>query len=88
MISATQVGRNVRVVIGDNTGVSNAFLPESADLVAGESIALFNARAEVVKEHIEIQLQRGAGRVERSRRTVNNVSEEFNLSEKAWVPVE
>jgi hypothetical protein len=44
------------VVIGDSTGISNAFLYDSEDLVAGESIVLFNAKAEVVKEHIEIQL--------------------------------
>jgi hypothetical protein len=47
------------VTIGDNTGISNAFLYDSEDLVSGESIVLFNAKAEVVKEHIEIQLERG-----------------------------
>jgi hypothetical protein len=51
-----KVGKNSRVVIGDSTGVSNSFLYDSDDLVAGESIVLFNAKAEVVKEHIEIQL--------------------------------
>jgi hypothetical protein len=51
------------VTLGDNTGLSKAFLPDSQDIVVGESIALFNARAEVVKEHIEIQLARSGSRV-------------------------
>lgn len=33
----------VRCVIGDETGVVNAFLPESKSLVVGSSIALFGA---------------------------------------------
>jgi len=57
-----KVGRNLRVVLGDNSGVANAFLPEAQDIVEGESIALFNARAEVLHEHIEIQLSRTGGR--------------------------
>lgn len=56
VVSVVKVGKNSRVVIGDSTGISNAFLYDSEDLVAGESIVLFNAKAEVVKEHIEIQL--------------------------------
>ena len=48
---------------------------------------LFSARSEVVKEHIEIQLDR-RGRIEKSRRDVKGVNEEFNLSQKAWVPIE
>lgn len=47
----------------------------------------FNARSEVIKEHIEIQLDR-RGRIEKSRRVVKDVNEEFNLSQKAWVPIE
>ncbi len=53
----------------------------------GDSIVLFNAKAEVVKEHIEIQLDY-QGRIDESRRQVDRVSEEFNLSSKAWVPME
>lgn len=44
------------MIIGDASGVSSAFLHDSEDLVAGESIVLFNAKAEVIHEHIEIQL--------------------------------
>jgi hypothetical protein len=77
----------VRCVIGDETGITNAFLPESEYLHEGEYIVLFNARSEVVKEHIEIQLDR-KGRIEKSRRDVKNVKEDYNLSQKAWVPIE
>lgn len=87
MVSVQKVGPRLRCVIGDETGVSNAFLPESEYVYEGESIVLFNARSEVVKEHIEIQLDR-RGRIEKSRRDVARVSEEFNLSLKAWVPME
>lgn len=87
MISVTKVGNRLRVVLGDETGISNAFLPENENLYEGESVVLFNARSEVVKEHIEIQLDRKGG-IEKSRRNVAKVNEEFNLSQKAWVPIE
>ena len=74
-------------MIGDSTGISNAFLPSKIDMREGDSIVLFNAKAEVVKEHIEIQLDY-QGRIDESRRQVDRVSEEFNLSSKAWVPME
>lgn len=73
--------------MGDETGISNAFLPENENLYEGESIVLFNARSEVVKEHIEIQLDRKGG-IEKSRRNVAKANEEYNLSQKAWVPIE
>lgn len=75
-------------MIGDSTGIANAFLPSKIDIKEGDSIVLFNAKAEVVKEHIEIQLEFNGGRIELSRRPVDRVSEEFNLSSKAWVPME
>jgi hypothetical protein len=77
----------MRCVIGDDSGVANAFLPDYEPIAEGEYVVLFNARSEVVKEHIEIQLDR-KGRVEKSRRAVAKVNEEFNLSQKAWVPIE
>lgn len=84
----TKVGTNkYRLVIGDASGVSNAFLPNKIDLKEGDSIVLFGAKAEVVKEHIEIQLAE-RGRVELSRKPVDKVNEEFNLSSKAWVPID
>lgn len=84
----TKVGTNkYRLVVGDSTGVSNAFLPNKIDLKEGDSIVLFGAKSEVVKEHIEIQLAE-RGRIELSRKVVEKVSEEFNLSSKAWVPID
>lgn len=83
----TKVGNRLRCVLGDETGTSNAFLPENENLYDGESVVLFNARSEVVKEHIEIQLDRKGG-IEKSRREVTKVNDGFNLSQKAWVPIE
>lgn len=83
----TKVGNKYRVVVGDASGISNGFLPNRIDLREGDSIVLFGAKAEVVKEHIEIQLAE-RGRVELSKKPVAKVSEEFNLSSKAWVPME
>jgi hypothetical protein len=74
-------------VLGDSTGISNAFIPAKIDIRSGDSIVLFNAVSKVVNEHIEIQLSR-YGRVEISRRPVDKISEDFNLSNKAWIPVE
>ena len=87
-MSATLVqgrnGNSFRCVIGDETGVVNAFIPESEHLLVGKTVALFGAEARVVKEHIEIQ----KARVEPARNPINNVKESFNLSDKAWVPVD
>ena len=79
-----QRGNNIRCVIGDETGLVNAFIPESEHLTVGKTVALFNAEARVVKEHIEIQ----KARVEPARNEIKNVKENFNLSDKAWVPVD
>lgn len=79
MVSVQKVGTRLRCVIGDETGVTNAFLPENENLYEGEHVVLFNARSEVVKEHIEIQLDR-RGRIDKARREVPRVNQEFNLS--------
>ena len=42
-------GSNVRCVIGDETGIVNAFIPESEHLTVGKTVALFGAEAKVVK---------------------------------------
>ena len=76
----------IRCVIGDETGVVNAFLPEQDSIAVGRTIMLSRAEAKVVKEHIEIQLP-GFGRIEEGRREVEKVNENFNLSEKSWVPM-
>ena len=81
------MGAKYRCVVGDLTGISNAFLPDRIELREGDSIVLFGAKAEVVKEHIEVQLAE-RGRLEIARKAVEKVSEEFNLSSKAWVPIE
>jgi hypothetical protein len=83
----TKVGSKYRVVLGDASGISNAFLPNRIELREGDSIVLFGAKAEVVKEHIELQLAE-RGRIEISRKPVAKVDEEFNLSSKAWVPMD
>ena len=77
-------GNNVRCVLGDETGIVNAFIPETESLVVGKTVALFGAEAKVVKEHIEIQ----RARAEAGRNSLNDIKESFNLSEKAWVPVD
>jgi len=48
VISATLVSNrnganNLRCQLGDETGVVNAFLAESPELVVGRTVALFNA---------------------------------------------
>ena len=52
-----------RCVLGDSTGLANAFLPAKIEVREGDNIVLFNAKAEVVKEHIEIQLEYNNGRM-------------------------
>ena len=66
MIACTAVGgRNTkyRCVIGDSTGIANAFLPSKIEVKEGDSLVLFGAKAEVVKEHIELQLDFNGGRM-------------------------
>lgn len=77
----------LRCVLGDETGVVNAFLTDSPEIQVDASIVLFNATAAVTKEHIELQLERNVGRVDKARRKVEKVNESFDLSEKAWVPM-
>ena len=77
-----------RCVIADSTGCAKAFLPDKIEVREGDSLVLFNAKAEVVNEHIEIQLDFNGGRMEQSRRPVDKYSEDFDLSSKAWVPIE
>ena len=86
----TQVGARssmLRCRVADETGVSNAFLPDNNDIQVDSSVVLFKAQASVVKEHIELQLERG-GRVEKARRRIEKESEDYDLSFKAWVPME
>lgn len=59
-------------------------MQQSDYLVVGKSIALFDAEARVSKEHIELQ----RGRVEEANRKIEKVNEKFDLSAKAWVPID
>ena len=68
----TKVGNKYRLVLGDSSGASNAFLSNRIELREGDSIVLFGAKAEVVKEHIELQLAE-RGRVELSKKPVEKV---------------
>ena len=77
----------LRCTVGDETGISNAFLPDAAEIQKDASVVLFRAQGAVVKEHIELQLERG-GRVEKARRIVGEVKDDYDLSFKAWVPME
>ena len=45
----------LRCLLGDSTGLVNAFLPESANLIKGGSVCIFDAQARVNREHIELQ---------------------------------
>lgn len=52
VLSATLVQgkyNNIRCVLGDETGIVNAFLSENDNLVVGRTVAIFNAEAKVVK---------------------------------------
>ena len=77
----------VRCVLGDSTGIVNAFFPESEHLSTGNSVAIFGAEARVVREHIEVQIGPD-GRINRARKEVSDVNESFNASSKSWVPVD
>ena len=77
----------LRCEVGDETGVSKAFLPDVNDVQIDDSVVLFKAQGAVMKEHIELQLGRG-GRVEKARKRVEKVNDEFDLSFKAWVPMD
>jgi hypothetical protein len=43
------VGRKVRVILGDETGIVKAFLDQNDSLTVGSTVVLFNAEAMVVK---------------------------------------
>ena len=74
----------MRVVLGDGTGVVNAFLFENEALKAGNSIVVFKGEARVVKEHIEVQLM-PRGKVEKARRNVDEVDKQVDISAKEWI---
>ena len=78
------MGKKARVVVGDETGVARGFFFDSDELTVGNTVALFNLEAAVVREHIELQVMR-RGRVERARREVREVNESNDISAKEWI---
>jgi hypothetical protein len=62
-------GKNskLRCVLGDETGIVNAFLPELKVITAGASLMFSRAESRVQREHIEIQLP-NIGKVEEARK--------------------
>lgn len=84
VISAERVGKKVRVMLGDETGVVKGFIYDSEELKAGNTVALFNLEAAVIKEHIELQLMR-RGRVDAARREIKDVNDTNDISAKEWI---
>ena len=79
MIQARNNMNKFRCVLGDETGVVNAFLHESDRLAVGKTVILERAEAKVTKEHIEIQLPKFGNLIE-ARNKMDKVNEKFNLS--------
>lgn len=71
-------------MIGDETGTVKAFLYHNEGLEEGNTIVLFKAKADVNKEHIEVQLGE-RGRAELARREIREVNKEVDVSAKEWV---
>ena len=61
-----------------------AFLYQSEDLEVDNTVVLFKGIAEVVHEHIELQLQK-RGRVEKARREIRDVNKKVDVSAKEWM---
>lgn len=61
-----------------------AFFYQSEDLVEDNTVVVFKAVAEVVHEHIELQLMK-RGRVEKARREIREVNKKVDVSAKEWM---
>ena len=61
-----------------------AFMYQSEDLVEDNTVVVFKAMAEVVHEHIELQLMK-RGRVEKARREIRDVNKKVDVSAKEWM---
>ncbi len=83
-MSVESVGKKARVVLGDETAIIRAFLYENEPVKVGETVVVFGAEAKVMKEHIEIQVPR-EGKVDRARRAIEQVNEDFDISAKEWI---
>ncbi len=61
------------------------FIWSNEALVEGNTIVIFKAVAEVVKEHIEVQpMERFKVDIARNREIIN-INRNLNISEKAWI---
>ena len=74
----------MRLVIGDETGIVKAFMYQADDVEEGNTVVIFKAFAEVVHEHIELQLMK-RGRAEKARREIRDVNKEVDVSAKEWM---
>jgi hypothetical protein len=72
--------------LGDETAIIRAFLLADDHIQVGESVVLFGAEAKVFKGHIEIQVPT-EGKVDKSRRKVEEVNEYLDISALEWVDV-
>lgn len=79
------VGKKARVVFGDESGTVRGFIFNDECVKEGNTVVLFRAEAAVVKEHIEIQIPKGGKIDESKNRKVQEVNEEIDISEKAWI---
>ena len=76
--------KKVELVLGDETGVVNAFMFQNPILEGGNTLCFFNAQANVYKEHIQLQMMRG-GQIEKARREIHGVNILNDISAKEWV---
>lgn len=84
IISVEKVGKKARLVLGDETGIVRAFMYQTEDLEEDNTVVLFKAVAEVVHEHIELQMMK-RGRVEKARREIRDVNKKVDVSAKEWM---
>lgn len=80
----TKVGKKLRVIIGDDTGIAKGFFHENEAIQKNESIVIFKAEAKVVKGHIELQEQGRSTKIDISKKEVMEVNEKFDLSKTEW----
>jgi len=78
------VGKKGRIVLGDETGIVKAFMYLNDALKEGTTVVIFKAEANVVKEHIEVQLME-RGKVDVARREIRDVNKNHDVSAREWV---
>ena len=71
-------------MLGDETATVKAFLWNHESLKEGNTVVIFKAVSEVVKEHIEVQLME-RGKVDIARKEITKINKDLNVSDKEWV---